>query len=93
MSVEDQIAFIEAMCRTGESDRYGQRTHEQAGEEFANLVAEHAQRQFEDGRALLAQAKHSLTQYARSTLRDQVSEAVGEEWLSSVKTNFSGVYV
>src|SRR5699024_6129993 len=55
VSGEDQIRFIEAMCATGESARYGHRPQESAAQQFADLVALHAKRQFEEGRKTLAE--------------------------------------
>lgn len=73
VSIEDQISFIKSMCETGESARYGHRPHEVAAQEFADLVAQHARRQFEDGRKTLAAVKKALKSFAQSTLMDQVN--------------------
>ena len=74
MSGEDRIAFIKAMCETGEGARYGYRPQEAAAQEFADLLALHAKRQFEDGRRTLAEVKKALKRYAERTLIDQVNE-------------------
>lgn len=39
VSNEDRIAFIKAMCQTGESARYGHRPQEVAAQESADLLA------------------------------------------------------
>lgn len=76
VSRQDQIAFIKAMCETGESARYGYRPQAVAAEEFAELVGQHAKRQFEDGRGALAEIKHALRRYVDGTLIAQVQAAV-----------------
>lgn len=78
VNLDDQLAFIRTMCETGESARYGHRPQARAAEEFADLVAEHARRQFEDSRKVLAQVKARLRSYARAVLTDQVNEKLDE---------------
>ncbi|WP_228393303.1 PD-(D/E)XK nuclease family protein [Ornithinicoccus hortensis] len=92
VSTGDQIAFIKAMCETGESVRYGHRPQDAAGQEFASLVAQHAQRQFEDGRRTLATVKRTLRSYAEHTLTGQVNEAVAAGHITTVSTNFRGLW-
>jgi hypothetical protein len=76
MSTEDRIAFIKTMCETGEAARYGHRLQEVAAQEFANLVGQHAKRQFEEGRGTLAEVKRALKRFAEHTLIGQVNDAV-----------------
>lgn len=73
---EDQIAFIRTMCETGESSRYGHRPQGRAAQEFADLVAEHARRQFDDGRRALARVKRGLRSFARAVLVDDLNQAL-----------------
>lgn len=68
VNLEDQISFVKTMCETGEAERYGFRPQERAVQEFADLVAEHARQQFEDGRKTLAAVKAGLRAFARATL-------------------------
>lgn len=90
VSSEDQIRFIEAMCDTGESARYGHRPQESAAQQFADLVALHAKRQFEEGRRTLAEAKRALRHFAEHTLAAQVNESVSTGQVTAVQTPFSG---
>ena len=92
VNLDDQIAFIKAMCSTGESDRYGQSHHESAAQEFADLVAAHAGRQFEESRRALDDAKASLRNFARTTLRDQVNDLVGDGPVGEIDSNFRGIW-
>lgn len=92
VNLEDQIAFIKGMCDTGESVRFGYRPQEGAAQEFADLVAGHARRQFEDGRRTLAEAKASLRGFARRTLVEQVNEVIDEGQLETVESRFSGIW-
>lgn len=90
VDIEDQLSFIKAMCETGESARYGYRPRDRAAQEFADLVAEHARRQFEDGSEILAKVKDGLRAFARTTLMGQVNEAVEIGRVERVLTRFVG---
>ncbi|TNC16643.1 hypothetical protein FHE66_14515 [Georgenia sp. 311] len=89
VSTEDQIRFLKAMCETGESARYGHRPQETAAQEFADLLALHAKRQFDEGRRTLAAVKRSLRHYAQSTLTDQLG-ATAAGRIEAVRTPFVG---
>ena len=90
VSGEDQIRFIEAMCATGESARYGHLPHASAAQQFADLVALHAKRQFEEGRKTLAEVKRALRHYAEDTLAAQINESISTGQVSAVKAPFLG---
>ncbi|WP_076624000.1 PD-(D/E)XK nuclease family protein [Leucobacter chironomi] len=90
VNTADRIAFIKTMCETGESARYGQRPQDAAAEQFAEILAQHAKQQFEDGRRTLGDAKRYLRQYAERQLMSQVNGALGEEAVASVRANFVG---
>lgn len=90
VSSEDRIAFIRAMCETGESARYGHRPQEVATQEFADLVALHAKRQFEEGRRTLAEVKKALRLYAERTLAGQVNATLESGQVNRIGTRFVG---
>lgn len=90
VNTADRIAFIKTMCETGESARYGQRPQDAAAEQFAQTLAQHAKQQFEDGRKALGEIKRYLRQYAERRLMHQVNEALGEEVVVKVLSNFVG---
>lgn len=90
VSTDASIEFIRAMCDSGESIRYGYRPHVAATQEFADLMADHAKRQFEDGRRMLAQVKNQLRQHAASTLRQQVNSALGRDLIERTDSKFAG---
>lgn len=90
VSDADRIAFIKAMCDTGESARYGARPQAAAAQEFADLLALHARRQFEEGRRTLADVKLTLRRYAERTLMGQVNAALHSGPITSVQTPFQG---
>ena len=89
-SREDRIAFIKAMCTTGESVRYGHRPQEAAAQEFADQVAQHARHQFDEGRQTLLEVKRSLRHYAEHTLKAQINDALREERVAVVQARFVG---
>lgn len=90
VNIEDQIAFLMTMCETGESARYGQLPQAVAAQEFAELVAQHAKRQFEEGRETLTQVKRSLKRYAEHTLLSQVNGALPTGQVTDVQAQLRG---
>ena len=90
MNQEGRIAFIKSMCETGESVRYGHLPHEAASQEFADLLAQHAKRQFEEGREILAVVKKALKQYAEQTLVPQLNSELGTKDFTAVDARFVG---
>ena len=90
MNIDDRLAFIKTMCETGEADRYGYRPQAVAAQEFANLIGQHAQRQFEEGRATLSEIKRVLRRYARQTLMGQVNGALANGPVVEVHARFVG---
>lgn len=92
VNVEDTIAFIEAMCETGESARYAQTPQPVAAEEFGTIVARHAERQFEDGRTMLSRIKRALRSYADRTLIAQVNALLPDGHITRARTRFKGTW-
>lgn len=90
MSEEERILFIKAMCETGESARYGHRPHESAAQQFSELLAQHAKRQFEEGRKTLARVKRMLKRFAAQTLVEQANTVLETKEFTSVDSRFVG---
>lgn len=90
VSTQDQIAFLKAMCENGESARYGQQRHDLAAQEFADLLALHAKRLFEEGRRTLADVKAMLRGYAQHTLIGQLNAALPTDRFTQVRTPYAG---
>lgn len=90
MNTEDTLAFLTAMCETGESARYGQRPRDRVAEDFADLMAAQARRQFEDSLALLAATKKALRGHANATLVGQVNAKIPAGPIEKVVTRFVG---
>lgn len=90
VNLDDQISFIKAMCDSGESTRYGLRPHERGSQDFADLVAEHARRQFDDTRKTLGAIKTGLRTFSRSTLMNQVNEEMVQGGLERAEARFVG---
>lgn len=88
MSEEEKIEFIKVMCETGESARYAQRPHEAMARQFAELLAQHAQRQFEEGRAMLGCVKNTLKRFSAKILADQVNTDLGAKDITSVDARY-----
>ena len=92
VNLDDQLSFIQAMCETGESARYGYQAQDLAAQEFAELVAEHARRQMEDSRETLARVKAGLQGFARTTLTNQVNKKVETGQVQKVEANLKGIW-
>ena len=90
LDVNERIAFISTMCETGESARYGYRPQDVAAQEFAELVAQHARRQFDEGRQTLSDLKRTLKIVADKTLTDQVNERVLSGHVTKAEARFTG---
>ncbi|WME23219.1 PD-(D/E)XK nuclease family protein [Brachybacterium sp. GU-2] len=90
MNTEDTLAFLTAMCETGESARYEQRPRDRVAQEFGDLIAAHARRQLEDSRALLASTKRALRAFASTTLTGQVNDRIAAGPIEKVVTRFVG---
>ena len=90
MNTDDTLAFLTAMCETGESARYGQRPRDRVTDEFGELIAAQARRQLEESRALLASMKRALRDHANSTLVGQVNELIPTGPVEKVVTRFVG---
>ena len=92
MNDDALIDFIDAMCRTGESERYGWRPIEPAAVQFADELREQAKAQFDESRELLQRAKTALKNYASEFLKGQVNEELGHEYITGVNAGFRGRY-
>jgi hypothetical protein len=90
VSIDDQISFIGTMSATGESARFGHRPQSVAADEFANLVAQHAKRQFEEGRRTLGQVKLAVKTYANRTLVPQLNPVLKAGRVTAVHARFVG---
>jgi hypothetical protein len=90
MSLDDRLAFLKTMCETGESARYGYRPQDSASEEFANLIAQHARQQFDDGRKVLGEIKRALQSYATHTLTKQLNDLWSTGQVTRVDARYQG---
>ena len=86
------IEFVNALCSTGEAGRYGEKNRESAAINFADHLREQARDRFLDGRDLLVRIKQTLRSYSAQTLKPQVNEALGREYISDVSATFRGMY-
>lgn len=64
------------------------RPQEVAAQEFADLLAQHAKRQFEEGRATLGQVKRALKRFAEQTVIGHVNSTLPNGQLSSAQAWF-----
>lgn len=93
MSDEGLLEFVLAMCDSREAIRYQTRSIDTAADAFAADVANQARAQFLASRDMLHRAKVSLKHYCAGSLAQQFERSHGRKMISSVKTNFAGIYV
>lgn len=91
MNDDDLIRFIDAMCITGEAERYRPGS-ESAAVNFADMLRERALEQFGESRDLLRRVKAMLRTYCLGVLKAQVDEALGDERITEVSANYQGIY-
>jgi hypothetical protein len=89
---QDVIAFINALCSTGEAGRYQERNRESAAIRFADHLREQALDRFLDGRDLLVLVKQALKGYSAQTLKGQVNTALSREYINDVSATYRGIY-
>jgi hypothetical protein len=92
MNDDALIDFIDAMCTTGESERYAYRPIEPAAVQFADELRQQARAQFDESRELLQRAKAALRNYATEVLKGQVNEELGGEYITDVNAGLRGRY-
>jgi len=93
MSRDGLVSFVDALCRGGEADVYGQQHAELAARQLGDRLREEAIQRFGESRELLGSAKQILSTYCRATLRDQVNDAMGAEVLGEVYGRRAGLYL
>lgn len=90
---DDQlIAFVEAVCVTGEAARYTPLQREQAAIGFADALRTQALDRFSESVVFMRRLKTSLFTFAAEHLKDQLNEALGEAVIGSVFKNYKGSY-
>jgi hypothetical protein len=91
MNDDDLIRFIDAMCTTGEAERFRQSSASSAVN-FADMLRERALEQFDESRELLQRIKATLRTYCSVVLKAQVNEAFAGERITDVSANLQGIY-
>lgn len=86
------LAFVVAMCETGEARRYQTASVEAATEQFAADLAAQGRERFGEGRNLLHEIKRALRGYCIDVTKGQLNSALGEGYVSAVSARYSGIY-
>jgi hypothetical protein len=90
---EDNLnQFISAVCASGEAKYFGQNSHEMSAVNFADMLRDRALHQFSESREFLGRVKTELRAYCAETLKRQVNEALGEEFLEAVSARYQGIF-
>lgn len=92
MNRDGLVAFVDALCRGGEADVFGQTRSDEAARQLGDRLREEAIQRFGESRELLGRAKQILRDYCEATLREQVNEAMGAEILGDVYAGWRGIY-
>lgn len=93
MNRDGLVAFVDAICRGGEADVFGQTRSDLAARQLGDRLREEAIQRFGESRELLDRAKQTLGSYCKATLREQVNHAMGVEVLGDVYLRRSGIYL
>lgn len=92
MNRDGLIDFVDAICRGGEADVFGQTRSDVAARQLGDRLREEAIQRFGESRELLGRAKQVLRSYCEATLRDQVNDAMGAEVLGDVYIKWAGIF-
>ena len=91
MNDDELIRFVDAMCSTGEAERFRQ-GGESAALIFADHLREQALDQFKDSRGLLQRVKATLKNYCTSELMTRVNTRLDGRFITDVSANYQGIY-
>lgn len=86
------IAFVGALCNSGDASYYQQSPDSKGAVNFADSLRERALEQFNESRDLLWRVKAALQGYSATTLKSQINEALSDEFVVDVKANQKGIY-
>lgn len=93
MNRDGLVNFVDAMCRAGEAETFGQQPLDAAARALGDRLREEAIQRFAESRELLTRAKIVLGDYSKATLRARVNAELGGEVLGDINLKFSGVHL
>jgi hypothetical protein len=88
----DLVSFVDAICVSGEAERYGWQKREDAAISFADVLRDQALERFGESVELLRRVKASLFNYSCEHLKYQLNEALGSNVIGTVFKNYKGSY-
>ena len=92
MQDQDIVAFVTAMCATGEAARYQAKDQEVAAAQFGSDMADQARERFNEGRDLLQRVKRRLRDFSAGPLAEQLNATLGEGFVTNVSARYAGLY-
>ena len=92
MDREGLMQFVDALCRGGEAERFGQKHQDAVARQLADQLREEAIQRYSEGRELLGMAKKILRNYCDATLSPRVNESLGRNVLGKAMVPWSGIY-
>jgi len=92
MGDHELISFVDVMCASGESERFGVVPIELAKSDFGETLKEQAMARFDESRGLLQRVKERLKNYGQQVLKGQVNAALGSGFVTKVSANYAGIY-
>src|SRR5690606_13283284 len=93
MNRDGLVTFVDAICRGGEADVFGQARSDEAARQLGDRLREEAIQRFGESRELLGKAKQILRSYCVATLREQVNDAMGAGILGDVYIKWAGIHL
>jgi hypothetical protein len=91
MDREGLMQFVDALCRAGEAERFGQKHQDAVARQLADQLREEAIQRYSEGRELLGMAKTILRNYCDATLSPRVNESLGRNVLGRAMVPWSGI--
>lgn len=91
MDREGLMQFVDALCRGGEAERFGQKHQDAVARQLADQLREEAIQRYSEGRELLGMAKTILRDYCDATLSPRVNESLGRNVLGKAIVPWSGI--
>lgn len=84
------IDLVDALCRSGEAERYGFKDQDRQAILLGDSLRESAIQQYTESREMLAKAKQRLRDFCLGTLIPSVNDSLGVQRFEGVQSNWQG---
>lgn len=91
MDREGLMQFVDALCTSGEAERFGRQHQDVVARELADQLREEAIQRYTEGRELLRLARNTLRDYCDATLSSRVNETLPRNVLGNASVPGKGI--